>query len=574
MKYTFYALILFFGINFQALPVLAESNKQYSQLANEYIQFTLKSNPSNATYLGVHDYDNELEDFSKNKVQQLIKSLNDFNSRLMNIDFKTLSIDDQIDYELIRNHIQATLLELKDIRPQEKNPDLYTSSISDSIFMLIGRDFAPLKERLKSVIAREKKIPAVLQTARDNLKNPPAIYTKIALEQLPGAILFFKEDVPKAFSGVQDKNLVNEFNKTNQAVIQALSQYKIYLEKEVLANSLGDFKLGPDVYGKKLKYKEMINLPLDKLLEIGYKDLRLNQEWFKKTAREIDANRSPIDILTEIAKDHPSEKELLNTYRTTLNEVKQFVMDKNIVTILSPALPVLRETPPFARALVLASIDPSGPFETKEKVAFFNVTPPESNWSLDKKEEYLKEHHINFIRSTVIHEAYPGHYIQFQEDPKLASKIRKIFPAISNFEGWAHYCEQMVLDEGFKNDNPKMRLAQLHDALLRNARVIVGIKMHTGEMSLKDATDFFVQEAYQSPAMAEREAKRGTTDPTYINYTLGKLEIMKLREDYKKLKGKQFSLKEFHDRFLQMGAIPIRQIRRVLVGNEEGLFNQ
>jgi uncharacterized protein (DUF885 family) len=178
-----------------------------------------------------------------------------------------------------------------------------------------------------------------------------------------------------------------------------------------------------------------------------------------------------------------------------------------------------------------------------------------------------------FIRSTVIHEAYPAHYIQFLGDSKLAFRVRKIILSLSNFEGWAHYCEQMVLDEGFRADDPKMRLAQLQDALLRNARLIVGIKMHTRKMSMDEGVDFFRTEAYQSKAMAEREVKRGTMDPAYINYTLGKLEIMKLREDYKRLKGNDFSLKEFHDRFLEMGAVPIRQIRRVLVENEEALFN-
>lgn len=569
---SIFAFILFFVISFQAGCALTEFNSQYYQLVDEYIHFTFKHNPSYATYVGVHDYNQELEDFSKKGARVIVNGLKDFDSKFSAIEFKKLSSDEQIEYELIKNHIQATLLELETIRPRENNPDFYGTSVSDSIYSLISRNFAPPKDRLRSVINREKKILTVFAIAKENLKNPPKIFTQLALEQLPGTISFFQNDVPAAFVDIQDPNLIREFKITNNSVVEKLIQYKNYLEKEILPKSNGDFRLGSDVYRKKLKYREMVDLPLDTLLDIGYKDLRSNQDWIKKVAQEINANKSVADILIEMNLQHPLKDELLNTFRTTLREVKKFVKDKKIVTISSPKDPILQETPAYARALSIASMDPPGPFETKVKEAFFNVTLPESHWSKAETEAFLQEQSIYFINSTVIHEAYPGHFVQFLLLPKVSSKIKKIFPVMSNLEGWAHYCEQMVLDEGFRISDPKMRMAQLQDALLRNARYIVAIKMHTGKMSFDEAIEFFIKEAYQTRAMAEREVKRGAVDPTYLYYTLGKLEILKLREDYKKLQGNQFSLQKFHDRFLEMGPIPIRQIRRVLVGKEEDIL--
>lgn len=571
IKYIFFVFSLFFALSILANSILA-TPPTYPVLIDDYINFTFKHNPSYASYVGVHEYDSELEDFSKKEVRLQVKALKAFYAKFNAINLAKLSADDKIDCELVKNHIQATLLELETIRPRETNPDFYGTSISDSISVLMNRNFATAEDRLKSVIIREKKILDVFRIAKENLKNPPKIFTALALEQLPGTLSFFQNDVPLAFAEVKDLKLISEFKTVNQAVIAGLTEYKDYLEKELLPRSKGDFRLGEDVYRKKIKYKEMVDLPLDKLLEIGYQNLRSNQQWAKQIAQQLDPNQSASEILAEMTKHHPPKDELLNTYRTALTKVKKFVIDKKIVTFPSLDDPVLRETPAFARALSIASMDPPGPFETNVKEAFFNVTLPETNWSATETETYLQEHNMYLIHSTVIHEGYPGHFVQLVLLHKIPSKIRKAFPVISNLEGWAHYCEQMVLDEGFMENDPKMRLAQLQDALLRNARYIVAIEMHTGKMSFEEAVDFFVCEAYQTRAMAEREAKRGAVDPTYLNYTLGKLEILKLHNDYKKLKGPAFSLQEFHDRFLEMGPIPIRQIRRALVGNEDAIL--
>ena len=457
---------------------------------------------------------------------------------------------------------------LESIRPWEKNPDSYSSGVTASIFAVISRSFAPPAERLRSVIARERLIPAVFADARRNLSNPPRIYTEIALEQLPGIARFFRSDVPAPFTGVADAALKADFGKSNAAVLDALKDYEAWLRAGMLPQSRGDFRIGAGFYRQKLLYDEMVDTPLERLLEIGYQDLRRNQEEFRRVAAEIDSRRSPQQILQELERDHPEPGQLLATFRGVLGGMRDFIERQHIVTIPSPVLPIVQETPPFMRALTFASMDTPGAFETVAKEAFFNITLPESGWPRQRVEEHMAAFHRGTVVSTAIHEAYPGHYVQFLWAQTLSSKVRRLLGAGSNVEGWAHYCEQMMLDAGYGGGDRMLRLGQLQDALLRDARYIVGISMHTGRMTFEQGVGFFVREGYQTRANAERETKRGTGDPTYLVYTLGKLEILKLRDDYRRMKGPAFSLQDFHDRFMKQGFPPVRVARKALLGDD------
>ncbi|MCU1236994.1 MAG: hypothetical protein JWP63_4961, partial [Candidatus Solibacter sp.] len=453
-------------------------------------------------------------------------------------------------------------------RPWEKNPDVYSSGATNAVYVVMSRKFAPAAERVKSVIAREKAIPRLFQSARENLKNPPRVYTEVALEQLDGIASFFQNDVPAAFQEVKDAALMKEFKQANQGVIDALKAYQGFLKTDLLPRSQGDFKIGAETYRKKLLYDEMVDIPLDRLLELGTADLRRNQEEFKRVAAQVDPKRTAEQILAETLRDHPSADKLLPTVRDVLGGMREFIEKHKIVTIPSRVPPIVEETPPFMRALTTASMDTPGPYEKVAKEAFFNVTLPEKTWDAKQTEEYLEGFNRGTITSTAIHEVYPGHYVQFLWIARAPSKVRKLLGCSSNAEGWAHYTEQMMLDEGYGGGDLKLRLGQLQDALLRNARFIAGIRMHTGKMSMEDAVEFFVKEGYQVRPVAEKEAKRGTSDPTYLVYTLGKLEILKLRDDYKAMKGDKYTLQEFHDAFLQQGYPPIKIVRRALLGND------
>jgi uncharacterized protein (DUF885 family) len=371
---------------------------------------------------------------------------------------------------------------------------------------------------------------------------------------------------------------MTDFRAANQKVIASLGNYQAFLEKELKPTAHGDFRLGAENYRKKLLYDEDTDIPLERLLEIGMANLRENQQSFRDVANQIDPGKTPQQILEVTGKDHPAPAALLQTFRDTLGGLRSFVEQHHIVRVPSQVFPIVEETPPFMRALTFASMDTPGPYETVAKEAFFNVTLPEASWTPKQVEEHMEGFNRGTVISTAVHEVYPGHYVQFLWLFSAPTKVRKLLGCSSNAEGWAHYSEQMMLDEGFGRTagtdlarDPaflRLRLGQLQDALLRNARYIVGIQMHTGKMTFDQGVEFFEKEGYQSHENSLRETKRGTSDPTYLYYTLGKLEILKLREGYRRKMGSKFSLEDFHSKFLQQGFAPVKLIRRAMLGDD------
>ncbi len=550
---------------------------QYDQLVDQYFDGYFKIHPTEGTSAGFHQYDSHLEDLSRSGLDRDLAFLQEYQQKFGALHAPSGPVA-AADLEFLRSSIAGQLLDLENIRMWEKDPDLYSSFISASAFTIMSRNYGPQAERLRALVARERQMPQVLEAGRHNLKNPPRVYTEVALEQVPGIVGFFQTDVPAAFSEVRDPQLLSEFRATNQAVITALQMYENFLKEDLLPVSHGDFRIGAENYRRKLLYDEMVDIPLDHLLEIGMADLHRNQQALKETAARIDPKRTPQQIMQQMQKDHPPSGQLLDAFRGVLGGLKSYITVHHIVTIPSPVLPIVEETPPFARALTSASMDTPGAYEAKAKEAYFNVTLPEPSWPEQRRQEFMESFNRGTIISTAVHEVYPGHYTQFLWVQQAPSKVRKLMYSNSNAEGWDHYCEQMMLDEGYgrtpgvplDKDTTflQLRLGQLQDALLRDARYIVGIEMHTGKMTFDQAVDFFVKEGFQTHAVAEMETKRGTSDPTYLVYTLGKLEIMKLREDYKRTKGTSFSLQEFHDQFMRQGGVPVKIIRKAMLGND------
>ena len=537
-----------------------------TELVDQYFNLYFQYHPSAGTAAGFHEYDTQLEDYSRAGLEREVKSLRAFEPKLAAAlaTSQKLPQSDALDLRFLQSTIRSRLLEIETIRDWQNDPDPYASGPAYSLFLLIKRDFASQEDRLRSVIARERKIPAALLAARKNLKSPPKVFTEIALEQIPGTIAFFKNDVPAAFPSVKDTKLLADFRVSTQMVVDALKSYESFLRKNVLPASHGDFRLGPEVFRKKLLYDEMVDIPLDRLREIGYADLHRNQDWLKKTAAQIDPGKSTLEVLADVRKDHPEPGQLLQSFRDTLAGLRQFIEQKKIITIPSNLQPVVEETPPFARALTTAAMETPGAFETKAPGGIFQVTLPDPTWKPDKINSYMEGFDRPSLISTAIHEVYPGHYEQYLWTLQIHSKVRQLLYCGTTSEGWAHYTEQMMLDEGFSTD-PKVRIGQLIDALLRDSRFIAGLEMHTGKMTLDQAKTFFVEQGYQVPPIAEVEARRGTSDPTYLVYTLGKLQIMKLREDYRKQQGDKFTLQDFHDRFLEHGGLPIKLIRESML---------
>jgi len=540
----------------------------YDRLIEKYFDFYFAIHPTEGTAAGFHQYDRKLEDYSQAERVREIRGLKEHLTHFESFDRAGLSVDQSADLDVLISSVRAQLLDLEDIQSWRKDPDTYTAGVTNSIFLIMKREFAPPQERLRSVIARERQIPRAFAAARQNLHNAPKIYVQIALEQLPDVADFFRKDVPAAFAPVKDVKLLAEFQSSNQAVIDSLESYQKYLHDAVLPKANGDFRLGAENYRKKLLYDEMVDIPLDRLREIGYADLHRNQEEMKRVAAQISPQASVQHVLEDVQKQHPAPEQLLQAFRDSLGGIRKFIEEKKIVTIPQSPPPVLEETPPFERATTEASIDTPGAYEKKDNKALFNVTTPDPKWTAERTEDWMKMFNNSIIPNTSVHEIYPGHFVQFLWVNKNPSKVRKLIACGSNAEGWAHYSEQMMLDEGLGNGDPKLRIGQLEDALLRDARFIAGIEMHTGHMTLEQAREFFVKEGHQPESVAEVEMKRGTSDPTYLVYTLGKLQILKLRADYEKMRGKDFSLLEFHDRFMAQGGVPLKIIRKAMLGDD------
>lgn len=529
--------------------------------------------PVAATSAGVHQYDTQMPDWSSANVARWTAALKSYLARVEAVPADGLDAGVAADRLILLNSIRSSLLSLESIRMWQKDPDMYSGAVTNSVFVLMERPFAPVNTRLRAVISRENAVGRLLADARRNLQNPPKIYTGIALEQIGGEISFFQHDVPLAFADASDSAAKAEFAKSNAAVVQELQSYAAWLKSELLPRSGGDFRFGTDTYRKKLLYDEMVDTPLDRLLAINDANMKANQAEFARIAKELDSSKTPTEVLAQLATIHPAPDKLLDAFRDSFQAQIAFIQQHRIVTLPSSERPVLEETPPFMRATTSASMDPPGPFETGSTRAYFNVTLPEKGWTPEHIAEHMAEFNVGTIVSTSVHEAFPGHFVQFLWQAQFPSKVRKLLGASTNIEGWAHYCEQMMLDEGYvppgadAREQKLIRLGQLQDALLRNARFVVGIKMHTEGWTIEQAEQFFVNEGYQSPSVASMETKRGTSDATYLYYTLGKLEILKLRDDVKRKQATAFSLGRFHDDLMRQGPAPIAVIRKTMLGD-------
>ncbi len=569
----------------------ADWKQQFQKIADDYFDQVYfhygltagtpngpSTGPDGGTLTGYHQYDAQLQDFSRQNIDAEIAALKGFEKRVQAIHPGEGAADfvPRSDREILLSNIRSELLTLEVIRPWEKNADVYTNVAANGAYTLMERNFAPADDRLRSLIARERQMPALFTAARANLNNPPRIFTEIAIDQLPGTIGFFERDVPQAFADAKDTALKAEFAETNAAVVTALKNYLEWLKTDVLPRSNGDFRLGAETFSRKLLYDEMVDLPLDKLLEIGWANLRKNQEQFREIAKELEPDKDTSAVLAELDAQHPAPDHLIDAFRATFDGLIGFIRSHHIVTIPSEVRPIVRETPPFEADTTTASMDTPGPFETKATEAYFNVTLPSASMTPAEVEGYMRSFNIGTLISTADHEAYPGHYVQYLWLPQAPSRVRKILSANTYVEGWAHYCEQMMLDEGYgqvgtgakdEREAKFLRLGQLQDALLRNARFIVAIEMHTGKMSVEEAEAFFQKEGYQSKEIGVIETRRGAGDPTYLYYTLGKLEILKLRDDMRKKQGAAFSLEKFHDDFLRQGYPPVKIVRESMLGD-------
>jgi uncharacterized protein (DUF885 family) len=548
-----------------AAPAEAQS---FQNLVETFYDNEFRAHPIAATSIGVHDYDAEVDDLSRDGQAKDTARLHTALDALTAIGPATLSAGDRDDREILINSIKGTLLDVETIRYWQKDPDVYVRSATSAVFSLVHRDFAPLADRLRSVIARERQVPKLLATGKANIEHPPRAFVDIAIRNVAGSIDFLKTGAPTAFAAVEDQELKREFTASNDSAIAAFENYKTYLEQELKPKADGDFALGSDLFAKRIAYNEMIDIPPEKLLDIAYAQLHKDQRALAKAARQVNPT-APIEaVLKEIRAQHPTADMLIPTARDDLAGLRAFVLDHHIATIPSDLVPKAEETPGFRRATTSAALDPPGPLEERATQAFYYVTPPEAGLSPDKLEQYLEAYYFFGLKITSVHEVWPGHFLQYlTRRAHLGWPLaRRMAETYSTTEGWAHYAEQMMVEEGLGGGDPKLKIGQIEKALVRNCRFIAALEMHTKGKSVDDATQLFMKECGSPEPEARREALRGTRDPGYINYTVGKLEILKLREDYRTKMGDKFSLTDFHDHLLAAGLVPIKIIRREMMG--------
>jgi uncharacterized protein (DUF885 family) len=540
---------------------------QYESLAQTYYTTYFKLNPLNATFVGVHDYDAQLGDFSAAGVQQELALDRDTWTKLQAIDRSTLSPSVALDATLLGNTIQDDILNNDTLAVWKHDPDDYTQSASGAIFGIMARDYAPLKTRLGYAISRERAIPAMLKDGEHNTTTVDAVTQRISYEDAAGAVDFFKSSVPLAFNGVKDAALQSQLKQANAAVMKAMTAYAAWIKH---LHPSGTYAIGTDAYKKKLLYEDAVDMSLDQYLAYGENALQATRAQFVETARKINPKASPLAVYLSLAKVHPAPNKLLDKARTDLVALRSFIEAKHIVTLPANANITVMETPAFERATSTASEDSPGPLEMVATQAYYNVTPVDPTWNKKQTEDYLAQ--FNDFEFPIIsaHEVYPGHFTNFSIDRNLDLSLTRKLSVSSEFaEGWAHYSEQMMVDEGWGNGDPRVRLSQLEEALLRECRYIVGVKLHTQGMTLQQAEKTFTSQCYQTPQVAVEESLRGTQDPMYGYYTLGKLMILKLRSDYKKMMGSAYTLEKFHNELLSRGDPPLPLLRPFILGKSD-----
>jgi uncharacterized protein (DUF885 family) len=567
-----------------ATPGFAEStdtgkaDADFDKMVLDFIGGYLAARPLRGVALGLHQYDGKIGDYSRLAIDAEVERLKRFQNQFSTLAESKLGKEPDIDRRILLAAIAGELFQIQDMGIFEKNPMTYARALDLNIY--IKRDFKPLEDRVRDIVTIEDQTANIMTAGKTNLAAVlPKPYVELAIQIANGSADFLEKDLAAAVKDVKDEPLMAAVQDANKKAAAALRDYAAWLTKEKLPKANASFALGAPKYQQMLAGTELVDLVPDKILTIGLQRLKEEQQAFANAAKIIDPKKQPIDVFKDIQNEHPKPGELIPDVAKDLDQIRQWVLDHHIVAIPSDVRATVTETPRFDRATTFASMDTPGPFEKKATQAYYYVTPVEEDWTEKQKNEWLTSFNYYTTDVVSIHEAYPGHYVQFLHlNASPATQVERIFGSYAFIEGWAHYTEKMMLDEGFgsaPNPTPeqkvraaKYRMAQADEALLRLCRLCVSIKMHTQGMSVADGAKFFHENCYYEEKPSMSEAMRGTFDPGYLNYTLGKLQILKLRDDYKAQEGPNFSLEKFNNEVLDHGMPPIRLLREILLNDE------
>lgn len=529
------------------------------------------ANPVICHRLGIHDFDGQLPAFASESIIKRIAEINLDLEYLQGMEGE--SKFEQFEIDLIVSTLKTELFELSERKEYCKSPLPWIFPLALIETSYTKREFASIDDRIRLIIKFEAQVPDFIELAKETLLPSLArVKVETAIQFLGGFIGYFNDLLISFIAQTDDEDLINEWSEVNIGVVEALTNFQKILIKEYLPVSHDDFALGEDKFRILLKNTEGVNISIDKLIDIGMQDLEKNlslmSELVKPTGKSIN------QFLEEIRSDHSEPDNLMTDINNSLDRIRQFIIDSEIVGLPSQEHCMVMPTPKFARGFGFAAMNSPGPFEVKEAdQSYFWVTPPEPIWSDEKTNQFMGFMNRSFLEIVAIHEAYPGHFVQLLHNKQSKSEISKLMARnITMIEGWAHYCEEMIVNLGYEPFDPvKLRAGQLLGALVRNVRYIVAISMHCREMTTNTAKQLFMEKAFLSDAIAEIEANRGTIDPMYLNYTLGKLLILKLRKDYNNELGDRYTERTFHDLLLSYGSPPITALRKLMLSNPGGM---
>lgn len=547
------------------------SSEPLHHFVDDYLRYLYEIQPTGAALDGVHTHDDLLEDLSRSAFEAQARALSGFARRLAEIPVENLTPVERIEHPVIAANLRARLFEIEEVRTWERNPQFYADVLATSLATQAIFPYAAEDERARRVLSKLSQTPRLVQAARDNIKEPPGIYAKVGMETMRGVLRFIEHDLPRAFSSVDDLHLLGDLADASTEASDALKQYIRYLEEEVAPRARASFRLGRQRFEQKLKLDEGIAIGVDKLLAIAGRELWATQEEFRRVASRLDGG-DPQEVWRRTKDDHPEPGTLVQVARDQVDRLRTFIERHDLVGLPQAEPVVVAPTPDFYR-WTFASMWTPGPFESKVTRSYYYVTDADPSWPADRQREHLRDFNYATLWAISMHEAYPGHFVHALHLRQAESKLRKslLFSANSTVEGWAHYCEQMMIEAGFEKGDLRVRLGQLAEALVRLARFIVGIRLHAEDMSVEAGMRFFRDEAFMEESGARREAERGTFDPTYLVYSVGRLMLLKLRADWKTAQGSKFSLRAFHDAVLSNGALPVWAQRRLMLPDDAGV---
>ncbi len=540
-----------------------KGSRKWNRFVESFIDEYFEANPTAAVYAGRHEYDGRFPDLSPAGMDRQIACLKSMRERAVGFDEAPLSEAQRFEREYIQAVIDGQLFWLEEAQWPYRSPAYYGRLLSPSVY--VTREYAPLHQRLEAFTKYAEGIPGVLEQIKRNLRTPlPKPYIQIGRIQIGGLASFFEKDVPAVFTSVKDEALQARFKAANAEAVAALKELDAWLEDQE-ASATDDYALGPELFKKMLWATQRLDITLEELEALGQRDLERNLAALEAACEELAPGETIPECVAMVMDDKPEDGPIEEA-REQLNTLKQFVVDRDLVTIPGKEEALVDTSPPFMR-WNSAYIDIPGPYE-KGLPSTYYIAPPDADWSEEEQRAYIPgEKDLLFIS---VHEVWPGHFLQFLYSNRAESKFGRIFWNYAFGEGWAHYTEELMWETGLGDGDPATHIGQLLNALLRNVRYLSAIRLHTQGMSVEESEKMFRELAYQDPGNARQQAARGTFDPGYLNYTLGKLMIRKLREDWTASRGGREAWKAFHDQLLSYGSPPLPLVRKALLGDDAG----